>query len=61
MTNPRTTTPTADAFRICGYCNGSGEGMHETTICHSCRGSGAHTPETFDDGDRPDIDPWEYL
>lgn len=25
---------------LCGSCNGSGEGQHEGTTCHFCRGSG---------------------
>lgn len=26
--------------RICGWCNGSGEGMHEGWICQHCKGKG---------------------
>lgn len=29
-----------DLDRICGACNGSGEGMYDGTSCWSCRGSG---------------------
>lgn len=25
---------------LCSTCNGSGEGMHDGTICHVCRGRG---------------------
>ena len=25
---------------ICGYCNGSGEGMYDGSTCYQCKGSG---------------------
>jgi len=29
-----------DEGRICGSCNGSGEGMYDGSTCRSCGGSG---------------------
>jgi len=26
--------------KICGWCSGSGEGMHESQRCRKCKGSG---------------------
>jgi hypothetical protein len=41
--------------RICGACNGSGEGMFDGTRCSSCRGTGEEPRESdFDDFDPPD-------
>ena len=35
---------------ICGYCNGSGEGMHDGTRCSYCRGTGViHDMEEQED------------
>ena len=25
---------------ICGWCNGSGEGLYDGSSCHHCKGSG---------------------
>jgi DnaJ-class molecular chaperone len=32
-----------DPARICGNCNGSGEGQHQFTKCPVCRGKGSHS------------------
>lgn len=33
-------TSNEDEEEICGYCNGSGEGMYDGTHCHACHGRG---------------------
>ena len=44
-----------DEALICTACNGSGEGMHDGTSCHSCHGRGVETSCRDDD----DFDPPE--
>ena len=29
-----------DLWETCGFCGGSGEGMHEGQVCVACRGEG---------------------
>ena len=29
-----------DLWETCGFCSGSGEGMHEGQVCVACRGRG---------------------
>ena len=37
-----------EEYSICGRCNGSGEGMHESQRCGSCNGSGISIDESDD-------------
>jgi DnaJ-class molecular chaperone len=30
----------SDLWETCGFCGGSGEGMHEGQVCVACRGEG---------------------
>lgn len=36
---------------ICSKCAGTGEGMHEGTICHKCHGSGTLPIKECSNGD----------
>jgi len=29
-----------DSEKLCGACNGSGEGMYDGTVCSTCKGKG---------------------
>ncbi len=31
--------------KLCGFCNGSGEGMSDQSICWECRGTGVVQPK----------------
>jgi len=37
-----------DTNPICSNCNGSGEGMHEGTLCYVCHGRGTVKTEDCD-------------
>jgi DnaJ-class molecular chaperone len=40
FTSPKDEKETKMIDEICPICNGSGEGLHDGTICRSCRGRG---------------------
>ena len=41
---------------ICGYCNGSGEGLYPGTRCHYCQGSGTTNHAMEEQEDRRDYE-----
>lgn len=34
--------PAANAVEICQRCNGSGEGLYDSSVCDACHGSGEY-------------------
>jgi hypothetical protein len=49
-------------FELCNTCNGSGEGMHDGSICLSCNGVGEHRYYcTCDEGADLEVTASEYL
>ena len=54
---PDDEAPDDDEDCLCANCNGSGEGMHDGSICSTCGGSGVVSDggdEDYDDGYRED-------
>ena len=41
-------------LETCPVCNGSGEGMHEGSRCHSCKGTGVERVEYDEDDYEPE-------